>query len=366
MRYPRQYETGFGFPRSETRLPAQGVIRAIMLFVDFPDAKGADDPTVEGKKYSENFVKFYSAMSYGKLQFKVDIAPRYFNLNNSTTSYKMNLGKGDDGSGVTRYFQDALSAADPSIDFSGYDVVYVIPSKTNTEITYGPSFPLPANSVALRTSEKTFVNGAVGGSDSRLRINSPEWVWMAHETGHLFGLEHPWAVNSDPQGRTTIGDSITIWDLMMAMWNGFSSYEFLSWTRFLIGWIPDQQIACIDSKAEAGKTFEIELEPLARQATGRKMIFVKTSETKGIAIEVRRNEGFDSVPSQYEGTLIYEVDVSKGGNEGMARWLGDSQLKHRNVPVATLKVGSVVETQSVKIEILSQTSKGDRIKIFVK
>jgi M6 family metalloprotease-like protein len=366
LRFATPFETGFGFPRSSTRLPATGVIRAIVLFVEFPDALGNDDPLVEGKKYTEEFIKFYSAMSYGKLEFKVDVAPKYFKLKSTTSSYKMNIGRGDDGSGVSRYFQDALEAADPSIDFSPYEVAYVIPSSTNVEITYGPAFPLPADSNLLRTNEKAFTSGAVGGADSRLRLNSLEWVWMAHETGHLFGLEHPWLVQSDSQGRTTIGDTVAMWDMMLAMWNGFSSFEFIAWTRFLIGWIPDNQIACIDAKAESGKTFEIDVEPIARQASGRKMIFVKTSETTGIAIEVRRNEGFDRVSAEHEGTLVYAVDVSKRGNEGMARWLGSNNSKRRNVSVATIKTGAIIQTDWAQITVLSQGPNGDRIRIQVK
>lgn len=365
LQYPSAFQTGFGFPRSSTRLPNSGIIKAIMLFVDFPDAKADDKPSEVAPKYSENFIKFYDAMSYGKVNFQVDVAPNYFHIQNSTSSYQMNLAKGQNGSGVNNYFQDALAAADPTVDFSTYDVVYVIPSRTNIEITYGPSFPMPPTSDLLRTNEKIFKSGAVAGADSRLEVNSLEWVWMAHETGHLFGLEHPWLVESDAQGRTTTGDTITIWDLMMAMWKNMNSFEFLSWTRFLLGWIPDSQMVCIDAQAEKGKTFEAVVQPIERQANGHKFMFVKTSTTKGIAIEVRRNEGFDHVTSQQEGTLVYEVDVSKGSNKGMATWLGSSKLRFQNIPVATLKTNDVVDTTFAKITILSQGSAGDRIKVEV-
>ena len=57
--YQNFFYTGFGFPRSEKRLSNKGDVNGIMVFVEFNDVKGSDNPLIEGKKFTTKFEEFY-------------------------------------------------------------------------------------------------------------------------------------------------------------------------------------------------------------------------------------------------------------------------------------------------------------------
>lgn len=352
---PREF-TNFGFPRSINRLPSEGKIKAQIIFVDFIDAVGTDEKKLKevANRYVKNFQKFYAAQSYGKISFEFSYEPKYFRIKEKTTSYRMNLRKGQNGEGVAKYFQDALRAADKQVDFSDIDVVYVIPSNTNREITYGPAFPMGIGNNFLQTDEGAIQNGAVAGTDSRRRENSLEWVWMAHETGHLFGLEHPWKLNSDAQGRGLSAPDYPVWDLMVNMGDG-SSGDFLGWSRFLIGWLGDEEVICVDKSSLTSKPVSFEIEPLSSQARSKKFIFIKTGTHTGIAIEVRTRGGLNTFPASWQGPLVYKIDTRKIGNEGAASLIGSGTPRVRGMAIGTLKSGEKVFVEGVKVRLKSQT-----------
>ena len=364
LAYQSRWETGFGFPRSQARLPNKGTIKAIFIFVDFPDAIGTDSPTRVARKYFREFNNYYKAVSYGKIEFTYTVPNRYFRINKPQSSYRMNLFKSQSNPDVASYFVDALKSADPFVDFGAYDVVYVIPSNTTSEITYGPAFPLDNSSTLLATDEKIFLNGAVAGTDSRKRQNSLEWVWLAHETGHLFGLEHPWKTQSTPQGITTVTSSVAIWDLMDSMGlRAPQSHEFLGWSRFLLEWLDVIHINCQNGLDNSWRQLDFHITPIEKNSMETKLALIRLSETTAIAIESRRNLGFDKIPSDYEGALIYLVDVTKESNEGAATFISSNRKLVNGLSIATLKAGESVRFGGLLFKILRSGKTGDFIRV---
>jgi M6 family metalloprotease-like protein len=360
---PNQYSP-FSFPRAPERLKATGTVRAIMLFVDFPDAVATDQRKIRkvANRYIRNFRKFYREQSYGQLDFRVDVVNRYFRLPNTSKSYKMNLQRGDDGSGAGQYFRDALDAADPTVNFAGYDAVFVIPSNTNREITYGPSFPMPAGNDLLRTDEGVILNGVVAGTDSRLRSNSLEWSWLAHETGHLFGIEHPWRLNSDPQGRSEYSAEIAVWDLMVKIGDGKTG-EFLAWSRFQVGWISPERVTCINASGLSSGGISFGLVPLWKPGAESNFAFIPTSSGKGIGIEVRENNGLNRFPKAWEGPLIYEVDATVSESNGGIRILSNRDRRFQREIIGTLRVGQRVLHDGIVIQYTGKKGENYSFKI---
>ena len=360
---PRDF-TNFGFPRSTNRLPSEGLIKAQIIFVDFPDAVGTDERNLKqvAQRYVKNFKKFYSAQSYGKVSFEFTYLPKYFRIGQKTTSYKMNLRKGQNGEGTGMYFQDALRASDKEIDFTGIDVVYVIPSNTNREITYGPAFPMGIGDTFLQTDEGALQNGAVAGTDSRLRENSLEWVWMAHETGHLFGIDHPWNANLDSQGRGLTAPSYPVWDLMLEMKDGVTG-DFLGWSRFLIGWLDESNVNCLDATTLTREPVSLKLSPLSSRSDTDKFIFVKTGTYTGVAVEVRTRGGLNTFPASWQGPLVYKIDTRKKSNEGAASLVGPGSPRFNGLSIGTLKPGQQVVSDGVKVRFKSQAGKLYKIEV---
>lgn len=330
----------FGFPRLPNRLPSSGVINAALIFVDFPDAIGTDSKSLKqvANNYINRFNQFYKAQSYGKVEFKVEFNPKYYRIPKKTTSYQMNLRKGQDGRGTFDYFRDAIAAADSEYDFSRYQVVYVIPSNTNTEITYGPAIP---DSTAL-SEDGPVPMGAVAGTDSRRRENSLEWSWLAHETGHLFGIEHPWRITSDAQGRTSLRSEAAVWDLMVNIGDG-STGDFLAWSRFLLGWIEDDQVLCFDTTQVEKGTTEFVVTPATLKDNRKKLVLIKSGENTAVAVEVRVNSGLNKFPKSWEGPIVYLVDTTKISNEGAARLLSRDSRRSRDLLIGNMRKGQTVK-----------------------
>ena len=303
---PYQSQTGFGFPKSPNRLPSSGTIRAVMFFVDFNDDKGTDDPLASSKNFIDGFKTFYSAASYGKANFAFDIYPKYIHINTDSSKYGMQT---HNGGNPLPYFQDALQAAAGSINFSNYQDVYVIPPTDIQQIVYGPSFPFTPNNNSLVTPTGTVYNGAVAASDWR---NSPHaWVWMAHETGHLFGMEHPY---NTPQTPPYTIVNASPWDLMYGM--NANTPDFLAWSKWRQGWLDDTQVRCLDASQISRNPMVSLISPIERASTANKMVVIKINATQAITIESRRNEGADHVSASQEGVLVHIVDVSKLSNQG--------------------------------------------------
>lgn len=358
LKYNNGYETGFGFPRSPNRLPNKGLIKSIFIFVDFPDAVGTDNPKEVAELYFNKFNEFYKSVSYGNVQFSYQVPNKYFRINKQSSSYSLNGSSNPDGA---TYFQDALKVADPYVDFSPYDVVYIIPSNTVVEITYGPAFPMGTGNDLLKTDEKVFKSGTFAGTDSRKQINSLEWVWLAHETGHLFGLEHPWFNEINTNGATIVSNKIAIWDLMMNMWKwSDQSNELLGWSRFLLNWINDNEVNC---QTLSNNKIELILNPIENKDSKTKLGIIKLNEKQAIVLESRRNLGFDVIPGQYEGVLIYLLDLEKTSNNGAISLISSSQVFSNGLSVGTLKQGDEVNFKNIKIKVVYSNKDIDYIEI---
>jgi hypothetical protein len=152
---------------------------------------------------------------------------------------------------------------------------------------------------------------------------------------------------------------------MLAMWNSApKAHEFLGWTRFLIGWLQDSQINCQDTKDVSWKTLNLKVSPIERNSDETKLALIKLSETQAIAIESRRNLGFDRIPEEFAGTLVYLVDVTKGSNEGMASLITSNTATASNgTSIGTMKVGSKVDFAGLRIEIIYSDESGDYVRI---
>ena len=338
-----------GFPRSSERLKDKGALKSLIIPVDFPDVIGSGNPAEIYYEMATSMDNFYQKMSDNRVSFSFEIYPRYLRLDFKSDTY--GLGRWNSGNAFG-YYKAAIDAADPFVDFSKFDVVYILSPRNIpwSSIAYGPAFP-----VSVETDDGRINNGTFSGADAYQSILGADWKWMAHETGHLFGLHDLYTSGSQ---KPTYGE----WDLMA---NNFSTraIELNSWNRYITNWLSDSQIDCVDKSSIGTGTFSRELRPLSSNSTGQKAQFVKISDSKILVLEYRKNGGFDRLPPDSEGVLVYTVDMTiatmKGG-WSVQRRPGSS---HQDYLDAALRAGDKIAVEGIEIEVVSTTESSTTLRM---
>jgi M6 family metalloprotease-like protein len=341
-----------GFPKAPGRLPSFGIIKALIIPVDFADVAGKRPPAEEFTPMTDGMNDFYYKMSGNKVKFDYQILKDWVRMPVSSTFHKLgNWSQGDPYS----YWKLALETADPLVDFSQFDVVYVLSPREipRSSIAYGPAGPL--NSAGIATNDGPVTNITLSGADAWENLaTGSAWKWIAHETGHLFGLHDLYVSPGDAVYGT--------WDLMSNNWS-LGAIELNSWNRYLMGWLTDSQVNCITA-ADLNSTGVTQLiNPIARVNDLTKAVVVRLSSSKILVIESRRNEGLDVLTPSQEGSLVYTVDMTiptlKGGWKVQRRpGSTDSQFVD-----AALRVGDVITVDGLRIEVVSRDQNGDTVKI---
>ena len=255
-----------------TVAPSGGTLRAVLLLVQTTDTP-PDASTAPPAELLDAASSWFRSVSYGRLALEVETVPRWLPLPASSTEYLADPG---------RYLADAVAAADPYVDFSRVDVVYLAPAAGTPE-----------------TQTSAILNGfgvRADGRDVRFWVpfdagfaeQDDEWL-LLHETGHLLGLP-------DLYVRGAAG-TFHRWDLMAARYPS----ELFAWHRWKLGWLDPTQVVCISGRT----TRVVTLSPLERPG-GRKAIFVRRGR-RVFAVEVRAHIGYDRTLCE-TGVLVYEVD----------------------------------------------------------
>jgi len=341
-----------GFPKAPGRLPSFGTIRALIIPVDFADVAGQRPPAEEFTPMTDGMNDFYYKMSGNKVKFDFQVIKTWVRMPVSSSFHKLGVwGQGDSWA----YWKLAVETADPFVDYSQFDVVYVLSPREIpwNSIAYGPAGPL--GSSGIPTDDGPITNITLSGADAWQNISQgTPWRWISHETGHLFGL-HDLYVSP---GEAVYGS----WDLMSDNWST-TAIEINAWNRYLLGWVTDSQITCLGLSQINSAGVTTSIDPIERITDLNKAVAVKLSDTKILVIESRRNEGLDKLATSQEGTLVYTVDMTiptiKGGWK-IQRRPGSSDKQFKD---AALHLGDVITIEGLRIEVLGHDQNGDTVKI---
>jgi len=340
-----------GFPWSTTRLPHTGTVHALIVPVDFTDVPGTTDPATEFFSMAKGVHDYYVKESGGRVHFDFKIVKNW--QRQSFVSDKYGLGKwsGGDSGG---YFTALINQADPFVDYSQFDAVYFLspPTIPWSSIAYGPGLP------RFPTGDGVTIGGSFSGADaySNTGTKGARWKWMAHETGHLFGLQDLYT-NGVP---ATYG----WWDLMAQNWSN-QFIELNAWNRYISGWLTDSQVLCFTPSTIDAAGATVLIDPIERDNTKTKAVAIALSSTKVLIVESRRVEGLDARSAlQAPGTLVYTVDMTINSIKGAWK----TQLPARatdteNFLDAALQPGEWLTVDGFTVKVVSQTADGDTVLI---
>ncbi|WP_244204366.1 M6 family metalloprotease domain-containing protein, partial [Streptomyces africanus] len=266
---------------------------AVMVFLSFPDAHPLTTPQELTADHFPATTRFFERASYGRFTLRPHPLGHWIQMPRPSTAYDIQR----DWSTAARsaYLRDALSVADPQVDFSRYDVVYFVADPD------APGVDSDATKVVNLTSPMR-----ADGTDLRRVVtvfeqHPPDRLVLAHETGHVFDLPDLYHRPADGKGDwdTHVGD----WDLMGSQFG--LAPDLFGWHKWKLGWLGQRQVRCVQDAGPARLT----LEPLAAGpgvpvagaagapafglGRGTKLAVLRTGRDSVLAFEARGPVGND-------------------------------------------------------------------------
>jgi M6 family metalloprotease-like protein len=341
---------GLGLPKPAHRLPSVGYVRTVVLFADFPDVPASQTPQEVFAAISPNAEKFFADISYGRMCWTLEPHLIWLRLSQSSAYYAQGVGTPGQPPDPVRhqeFIQEAVTLADPDVDFSTADSVVVMIPSNATAVGSGPAFGANAGQ-GYSADGRTFSNGLTSGADM------PGWGfrWLNHESGHTMGLPDLYANPSDAATQHRFVGGFGLMGLISG-----NAPEYFAFERWQLGWLFDRQIVCLESGDETVTLNAIE------STGGRKAVIVPRSRSKAVVVESRRRLGYD-VNLVKPGALVYVVDTSVASGQGplvVHPVLENDPFRDRS----PLGVGESTTVEDVRITSLSDREDGDVVRIEV-
>lgn len=238
--------------------------------------------------------ELYKKTSYGfvNLSFEILEKSKWLTVEKSAESYGLTNPRPQQNN--TEALKEILTKVDPSVNFDLYDGVIFetarYPGRGVGQAFLGQKFPTrngTAKGVSLETAN------AAGSSQT-----------LTHELGHtLFGLEDLYVFLNDQRPSVPGGPyPAGFWDIMSG-----NSREFFGWSKFLNGWLEDNQVRCITNQSPTTHY----IESLDIQSSDPKLILVNLQQGVTLAIEVRQ-----LLSSSPKGALVYKIDTRINHGDG--------------------------------------------------
>ncbi|WP_236240907.1 M6 family metalloprotease domain-containing protein [Streptomyces sp. CC228A] len=336
------------YPKPERRLDA------VMLFLSFPDSRPLTGTAEIAASYFPDTSRFFERASYGRFTLRAHPREGWLRMPRASTAYAVERDWAPDRRAA--YLRDALAVADPVVDFSRYDIVYLVADPD------APGVDSDATKVVnLRTPLRA--DGAdIARVVTLFERNPPDRNVLAHETGHVFDLPDLYHRPVDGKGDwdTYVGD----WDVMGSQFA--LAPEFLGWHKWKLGWLGERQVRCVRGPEV------LSLEPLAARPVrgttpGTRLAVVRTGPHSALAVEARGAVGND-LGACTEGVLVYRVRGEAASGAGPVEVIDAHPLtdacRDRSVypPLADAPLGVgeafTVPGETTRVEVVDRTETG--------
>ncbi|MFE6690310.1 M6 family metalloprotease domain-containing protein [Streptomyces sp. NPDC057743] len=340
---------------------AFGTVRALTLFVDFPDAPATLSPMARFAEFFPAATDYFRVSSYGRMTYVPKPLFRWIRMSHPLAAYGINRGANFDPSSNTGYHalaRELVHAVDPFVDFRDYDVVNVITS---------PNAGPPATRTVWSV---TFSGGDLGMKTGRgAPFRNVSFIWsrqtglsafrvLNHENGHAFGLPDLYYSN-ERDGPTPVGH----WDPMDEDWG--PSNDFLGWHKWKLGWLTPGQVHCAPA---GGAPAEHVLTPISTPG-GAKIVVVPTGPHTAFVVEARASGLLDPIVCR-PGILVYHVATNVPTGRAPIRVIdatphsrgcyGDARYVDPDMTDATFRPGETYtdRTSGVTVTVLTENTDG--------
>lgn len=326
-------------------LTSRGHVRGLMLMLAFPDAAAPGGAVADVAQTYAPDSAYFDEVSNSRFAVTVDSVPSWVQMPHPTSEYAHQADFGQ------QFLRDAITAADPMVDFSRYQFVIAVPTPRWIGVNNLGWARLPGH--GIQTSEGEIRHGAMLTSDVG-RYGPGAHRAANHEFIHSMGLP-------DIYG----GDHSTgSWDPLSALPGGPPpGTHLLGWHKWLFGWLDPQQLTCVSAPGSVEETLT------ANAARGgKKLVVVPTGPSTAFIVEARLKVGYDQAICE-EGVLVYDID-SQIDNAAEKSGRGPLSIKGPRRCVAggagALHPGEVYEDGAVKVEVLGRDTSSFRVRVTKK
>jgi len=282
-----------GFPLNQTGSKAIGTINLGLVAADFPNFQGKATELDKLAAQIVEFNKWLSFQSGGRLVANWQFPNQWLRLPKTPADYGV-VGFNPQSHGAIN--SDIIKAGDPFINYSNMDelFVYFPDSLTDSEPNKNPFDGVLSQigGTDVATPEGTVKHLKGSGTVSKQKqygLAPTLWALWAHDLLHTIGVE-----GHNPVESFTL-ESEDYLDQVVSGWN-----------QYLLGWLGDSQIACIERSTLNGN--EIDIVPLQDSRAGFRVAIVPISETRAIVVESHRAVGYAKDLGS-SGVLVYLMDT---------------------------------------------------------
>ncbi|WP_031090841.1 M6 family metalloprotease domain-containing protein [Streptomyces sp. NRRL WC-3549] len=266
---------------------------AVMVFLSFPGSEPVVSPEVLTADYFPSTTRFFQRASYGAFTLRAHPQRKWVRMPHPATWYRIQRDWGPERRGA--YLRDAIRAADDQVDFSAYDIVYLVADPdapgVDSDATKVVNFdrPLRADGTDIRRVVTVFEE------------HPPDRNVLAHETGHVFDLADLYHRPEDGKGDwdTYVGD----WDVMGSQFG--LAPDLFGWHKWKLGWLGGDEIVCVQGSADLTLVPMAEA-PVRGGSKGTRLAVIRTGTDSALAVEARSATGNDRTTCA-EGVLIYRI-----------------------------------------------------------
>ncbi len=298
------------------------ILRAVMVFVDFPNCPASelhnrygsfdyyyDALAVEG-------LEFFKKASFGKMNFTIDKVDKWFRM--PLPDYDYHMARVMEGKDHRHYIEEVVKLTEDEVDYRKYDMLYIVPPKSAVNVPYSPTM-CARNVSDIITKYGARVGLAVTvGQDMHPRRGK----LLVHETGHMTGMPDYYTYHPE-EGETPFAHCGG-WDVMG--WIEGLAPDFLGYGKWRYGWFDDDQVEVFTEKG----AYEHFITPVELEK-GNKLAVIPIDEHSGYVVESRRGLALDAALEDRQGVLIYYVNGYKGSGDGCLTICPPDPAKYRRL-----------------------------------